>query len=156
MSFPIHTAKNPFYYSQNKYLKTSHCKLSVLKQEKTPQSALTLTIRKNYSQAFCRYVFRPCTVKNPQFTHISAIKMPQLQAICSQTGKNATSRQLCRAVFTLYALSKISICTICPNNWAYLHTVPIIGEKSTINFSSKFSLLNQFLIFSAHCPNNFG
>ena len=31
---------------------------------KTPQPALTLTIRKNYLQALCRYVFRPCTVKN--------------------------------------------------------------------------------------------
>ena len=29
--FPLYTAKNPPYYSQNKCLKTPHCKLSVLK-----------------------------------------------------------------------------------------------------------------------------
>ena len=63
--FFLYTAKNHLYYSPNKILKTSHCNLSVLNQEKTPPSG-------NFAVRFF-----PCT-------H------------CQN-----------------------SICTICPNNWAF-------------------------------------
>ena len=89
-------------------------------------------------------------------------KILQNQAICSQTGKNATSQQLCLAVFSLYALSKICICTqfknllyctICPNNWAFTLSQSlgkIYHQFSSKLFSSKsishlFSTLSQQL-----------
>ena len=97
--FFLYTAKNHLYYSPNKILKTSHCKLSVLKQEKRHLRHIAVL-----------FFFSVRTVKNFNQLFPSS-KTPQHQAICSQTGKNATSRQLCRAVFSLYALSKTIPCS---------------------------------------------
>ena len=94
-AFFLYTAKNHPYYSQNKCLKTPHCKLSILNLGKTPLSA----------HAVCDFPFTHC--QKSLIFFILVQKTPQHQAICSQTGKNATSRQLCRAVCSLHTLSKI-------------------------------------------------
>ena len=78
---PLYTAKNHLYYSQNKFLKTSHCKSSVLKQEKTPPSApcravfSLYTLSKNFKLLFFQF-------KNAStFSSLFAIrKNPHFQA----------------------------------------------------------------------------
>ena len=94
-AFFLYTAKNHPYYSQNKCLKTPHCKLSILK------------LGKNTTFGSCRVCFSLHTLSKIFNLLFTSSKTPQHQAICSQTGKNATSRQLCRAVCSLHTLSKI-------------------------------------------------
>ena len=76
--------------------------------------------------------------------------------------KKRPLRLIAVRVFSLYALSKIILYTQFQNliyslpQQLGLHTVPIIGEKFTINFSSKFSLLNNFSSFQHTAPTTLG
>ena len=88
------------------------------------------------------------TVKNLQSTRVPVLKAPQHQATCSQTGKNATSRQLCRAVCSLYTLSKIlNLLFTSPKNAATLS--PMFAIRKTPHFQALGRVVVFF--FSMHC-----
>ena len=118
-------------------------------------------IRKNphFQAPACTCLFLR-TAKN-LFTS-KCLKNIALQTVSSQNRKNVVFRLVaqlfflsthCQKSFSVLS-SKIFYTVLsapttgpshCPNHWGKIY-----------NKSSKFSLLNQFLIFSAHCPNNFG
>ena len=119
-------------------------------------------IRKNphFQAPACTCLFLR-TAKN-LFTS-KCLKNIALQTVSSQNRKNVVFRLVaqlfflsthCQKSFSVLS-SKIFYTVLsapttghshCPNHWG----------KSIINFLLNFSLLNQFLICSAHCPNNFG
>ena len=115
----LHTAKNPFYYSQNKYLKTSYSKLSILKLGKNA-------------------TFGPLPCCFFSFTHCQKLPFRSKNAatlITVSIRKKCPLRLIAVRGFTLHALSKIIFYTQFQNLIHSLpqqlgfHTVPIIGEN---------------------------
>ena len=92
----LHTTKNPFYYSQNKFLKTSLYKLSILK------------LGKNATFGSCRVCFPFTHCQKSLIFFFLVQKTLQHLALCSRSEKPHTFRLLPVRVF-FCALLKICL-----------------------------------------------
>ena len=93
-----------------RYFPFSHCQKSLIYSYliyKNAATLITVSIRKKRPLRLIAVRVFSLYALSKNFNQLfPSSKTPQHQAICSQTGKNATSRQLCRAVCSLHTLSK--------------------------------------------------
>ena len=123
-----------------RYFPFSHCQISLIYSYliyKNAATLITVSIRKKRPLRLIAVRVFSLYALSKNFNQLfPSSKTPQHQAICSQTGKNATSRQLCRYVFRpctvknlyLYSVQKSTILYYLPQQLG-IHTVPIIGEN---------------------------
>ena len=141
--FPLHCKKSPLLQSKmSKKHRTVNSQFS--NQEKTPLSA----------HAVCVFPFTHCQ-KSLIYFFPSSKNAATFSSLFS-IRKKRPPRLIAVRVFSLTHCQKSSLYSV-PKS--HILSAPTTGYSHCPNHWGKFTincLLNQFFIFSSHCPNNFG